>query len=182
MILLQFGPTTVGFVGPTPFRDACMRAFSAAPQAASTAGVVVQASELTVAAAEPHSEAGKGPFFHHDTTRVYVDEQSTTLWDGFSNACIPNDPAGCVHVSLHPDSLIDDRFERTFLYVLVSLALRRLGVFYVHAALVQLPDMLPVLVLGESGSGKSTTTLNLMRAGARWWSDDACLLWCVRST
>lgn len=177
MITLEFGPVAVAFRGPESFIQACRRAFSRAERIAGSWTTIIDAEEVQLPVADPSEELGCRPFFFHDTTLVFVNSETIVLWDGHSRATIRSDVERPISVSLHGRSLADDRFERTFLYVLVSLALRAHGVFYVHAALVQPPDLPPLLLLGESGSGKSTTTLNLMRAGARWWSDDACLIW-----
>lgn len=61
-----------------------------------------------------------------------------------------------------------------FLLGLSPLLLAR-GLYDLHAAgLVH--DATGYIILGSSGSGKSTTTLSLVRAGWHWLSDDALLL------
>jgi hypothetical protein len=54
--------------------------------------------------------------------------------------------------------------------------LRRVGVFGLHAALVESPSQGSILLTGASGSGKSTLTLGLVRDGWRYVSDDSVLL------
>lgn len=54
--------------------------------------------------------------------------------------------------------------------------LRPLGLYILHAAGVVAPDGTALLIVGESGCGKSTSTLGLIRQGWRYLSDDAVLL------
>jgi hypothetical protein len=59
----------------------------------------------------------------------------------------------------------------------VCAALRRFGLFELHAGGVSLPDSdAGVLIIGPSGGGKSTLTLQLATAGWSYLSDDELLL------
>lgn len=57
-----------------------------------------------------------------------------------------------------------------------ALLLNRLGRALVHAAAVVAPGGRAVLIAGGSGSGKTTTCVNLVRAGWDWLSDDHVVL------
>jgi len=65
--------------------------------------------------------------------------------------------------------------QKFFAYGLVRL-LRPLGLFSLHAASLLAPDGMGVLIVGRSGSGKSTITIGLIRKGWGYLSDDAVLL------
>jgi hypothetical protein len=56
-------------------------------------------------------------------------------------------------------------------------AMRRCGLFELHAAGVVKPDGAGLLVIGPSGSGKSTLATQLASAGWQYLSDDALLLY-----
>ena len=56
-------------------------------------------------------------------------------------------------------------------------ALRRCGLFELHAAGVVSPTGTGVLIIGPSGSGKSTLATQLTSAGWRYLSDDSLLLY-----
>lgn len=65
-------------------------------------------------------------------------------------------------------------FDNTVRTALV-LALGRHGLHYLHAGAVVCGDGQRVLILGESGAGKTTTTLALLDAGASVLGDDTLL-------
>jgi hypothetical protein len=56
-------------------------------------------------------------------------------------------------------------------------AMRRCGLFELHAAGIVAPDGAGVLVIGPSGSGKSTLATQLAAAGWQYLSDDSLLLY-----
>jgi hypothetical protein len=55
------------------------------------------------------------------------------------------------------------------------IALRRIGVYGLHAAAV-CTDASALVLIGDSGAGKSTTTTALVSAGCRYLGDDALLI------
>jgi hypothetical protein len=67
-------------------------------------------------------------------------------------------------------------FAGTTLFIALSIALRHWGLFHLHGGALIRGDGLRVLVLGDSGAGKSTVTLSLLDEGARHLGDDALFL------
>ena len=71
--------------------------------------------------------------------------------------------------------------ERTALARLIfnaaMTAMRRCGLFELHAAGVVTPDGAGVLIIGPSGSSKSTLAIQLAAAGWQYLSDDSLLLY-----
>jgi hypothetical protein len=87
-----------------------------------------------------------------------------------------NPNQGLGHVTLHPAFLDKTLFDKCnfFLVGFFHLLLEK-GFFDLHAAGV-IHDNTGYLLIGHSGSGKSTTTLSLVHQGWDFVSDDALLL------
>lgn len=172
----RFGPVTLTVHGSPELLGAVERAFVLVPATdESHAHLRLTATQLPEPAADPCQSDGASPLFFHDRTRVRHHDGTLWVWDGASVArIVPGSTS--VELHWHPDSLATDEFSRTFLYVLVSLMLRSHGVFYIHGALVGTGET-TLLLLGESGAGKSTTVLTCITGGWDWWTDDAVLLW-----
>ena len=64
---------------------------------------------------------------------------------------------------------------RMLLLGALIVALQSMGVYLIHAGAVSLDDQ-ALLLVGDSGSGKSTTALALVSAGCRYIGDDGCLI------
>lgn len=64
----------------------------------------------------------------------------------------------------------------TTLEIALALALRLFGRFHLHAAAVVHPKGHSMLLVGSSGSGKTTATIALLEAGFCYLSDDALIL------
>ncbi|MBI2375926.1 MAG: hypothetical protein HYV07_18175 [Deltaproteobacteria bacterium] len=80
-------------------------------------------------------------------------------------------------VRLSTQSLTDGyTFRSTTVFFAVVLAVRRLGWFHHHAASIVSARGSGVLVLGEGGAGKTTTTLACLERGFAYGSDDACFV------
>mgnify|MGYP002780474657 FL=1 len=65
--------------------------------------------------------------------------------------------------------------KREFFLLALMMLVRPHGLYGLHGNGL-LKDDLDVLIVGQSGSGKTTTTLNLIRSGWQYLSDDALLL------
>jgi hypothetical protein len=175
-LIRRFGPVSIAFDGEPAFLSMVEHAFVVpCHEEGIHVDMRVSGRELSAPAVDPCVEHGASPLFFHEQTRVRAEQNRLWVWDG-SSVCQAAGGGRDVLLSWHADSLESDDFARTYLYVLVSLLLRKWGVFYVHGALVGTDDE-RLLLLGESGAGKSTTTLTLITAGWRWWTDDAALIW-----
>jgi len=86
-------------------------------------------------------------------------------------------PQGEGHARLHPSFLAKPPLLKQAFWVfgLVKL-LRYLGAYGLHAAGVVMPDQGGLLAVGQSGSGKSTIAMELIRQRWSYLSDDSVLL------
>lgn len=104
----------------------------------------------------------------------------TRAGDVFSLSCglsqlhvTPGDAAACF---LAPDFFDHSPFEqREFFLLALLMLLRPHGLYGLHACGLERSGV-GLLIVGASGSGKTTTSLNLIREGWRYLSDDAVLL------
>lgn len=120
----------------------------------------------------PHSASG--PFFCYDLS-VYEADGHVSLTDGLSIFQL-QPQAGIGIVTLHRSFKEKPPLSKYnfFLIGLIHL-LSPLGFYDLHAAgLVR--NGIGYLLLGESGSGKSSTALSLVRQGWHYVSDDAILV------
>jgi hypothetical protein len=105
-------------------------------------------------------------------------EGATILTDGASTARVAPDGRR-IDLAVAPASLADRHtLEHVLALVALVVALRRFGLFHLHAAVLAEPDGRAILVAGGAGSGKSTLTLALLEAspGLAWLGDDTALL------
>ncbi len=117
---------------------------------------------------------GESAFFA-DEIVGFTDDGSTRIWDGWSLLTVGKTD-GRIRGEVHAESLRDPhRFSTLPLLMALSVGLRGLGLFQLHAAALRLDDFL-VLVAGDSGAGKTTTALSLAVAGAAWGGDDTVFL------
>jgi hypothetical protein len=117
---------------------------------------------------------GAQPQFRHARVRCY--RHQGELWFTDPAATVVLDPEagraeGHVAPSGDPSRLRDDPI---FTFPLLEL-LRHRGLFHVHAAGLARGER-GVLLPGDTGAGKSTLTVTLIRAGWDYLSDDALLL------
>jgi hypothetical protein len=168
----QMGAVAIQLEGPPDLVARVRGAFALHPPTGRADLVMTLASSASPAD-DPRLHGANPVLFHE---HVRVSERAGTWWvyDGASIATV--DSPRHVHLEVHAQSWHDEGMERMFLPVLSTLMVRWWDHFYLHAAMLQPPHMPVWLLAGQSGSGKSTTVLTLLRGGARWWSDDACLL------
>ena len=64
---------------------------------------------------------------------------------------------------------------RELLVGALTIALRFMGVYLIHAGAVSFDDQ-ALLLIGDSGAGKSTTAIALVSAGCSYLGDDGCMI------
>ncbi|MEX0761517.1 MAG: hypothetical protein WD208_11430 [Dehalococcoidia bacterium] len=116
---------------------------------------------------------GRNPVFDSPGLRVWQTEPGFHLESGESSL---DTAPGRVDVALAggfwSESLRD---QREFFLVAMLMALRSHGLYGLHANALVLANTRALLV-GDSGCGKTTTTLALIRAGWSYLSDDALMI------
>jgi hypothetical protein len=127
------------------------------------------------AAADPQN-AGWEPSFFHGGIQAYRGADGLLIWDRASRVLLPLDGGPIVAEIAAPDREAIPGSADTVLQIALAFALRRAGLFHLHAAAVILPSGVPVLIAGGSGAGKTTTTLALVEAGADYLGDDTLFL------
>lgn len=144
--------------------------FSALNDAART--IVIHCQRVQRTLGNPEDE-GATPLFFHDEVRVSLsaDGGMVFVYDGHVRVELALDGSH-VRCSFASEWRVDVAFVRTYVPVLLCLLLWCRGYYYVHGALLSLPGQGTVLILGESGAGKSTTLLAMLQHGARWFTDD----------
>lgn len=123
--------------------------------------------------------AGYRPSFFHGIVQAYHEPEGAPpgflLWDRRSRFLVP---AGATRIEgfLSAEELVPGS-ARASLEIALSLVLRSVGLFHLHAAaLVRPTHGDTVLVVGGAGAGKTTTTITLASAGYVFLGDDALLL------
>lgn len=98
-----------------------------------------------------------------------------TLTDGWSQLQVDAQGRRIDGVT-HRESLrLPYVFAAVLFNLALQLALRQHGLYYTHAAAVGDPDR-PLLLVGNSGAGKTTLALALVRSGLPYLCDDALFL------
>lgn len=150
-----------------PLFEACRLA----PEAAA-----VELRVEALAAAEPVARPDARSLFYASQWHAHPTPDGWALYDGRSRIDVTGDGQQ-VTARLHPASLSDpDEVRVVGVMAAVLLALRVHGLYHVHGGCVRRADGTVVLVAGDSGHGKSTTTLTLMEPGAQVLGDDTLLL------
>lgn len=128
------------------------------------------------------SSAGTFPAIPHGLSEFDIADgghcyiASEQFYLEFPESLLRLDHKNSVRVSVFIREPTDVEFGRVTSFA-VCAALRRCGLFELHAAGVVAPDTSDgVLIVGSSGSGKSTLTLELVKSGWGYLSDDELLL------
>ena len=129
------------------------------------------------AASPPCNRETARKVFEQDGLSGYLAADSFDIWADSSRWSFPTGSSPSAEVFLAPDFLmLPEPMQQRFWACGLLRLLRRVGVFGLHAALVQSPSEGSILLTGASGSGKSTLTLGLAQKGWRYVSDDSVLL------
>lgn len=137
--------------------------------------LILTAAARSEPAPSPAAHGATAAIFHGKTT-CFVDGDTLVLWDGASTLRIAPDGRR-IEASVHASSLANAfHFSSVGVMMALLLALRRHGLYHLHAAAATWPDGETWVIPGESGSGKSTLALAAFASGARFLSDDALLL------
>lgn len=113
--------------------------------------------------------------FAFDRLTGYRVGERLILVDGYSAAvCYPGKGIADIYLNL---KTIEIRrfFSFIFFYIMLVEMLRYRGLYYVHASCVAVGDK-GVLISGDTGVGKSTLCITLLREGCKYLSDDGVLL------
>src|SRR5262249_39557977 len=112
-------------------------------------------------------------FFHW----AYHGPRGLLIWDRTSRVLIPSDGPVTIRAELcAPDREVTPGSSIGMLQLALAVALRREGLFHLHAAALIHPSGASVLVAGGSGAGKPTTTLAMLEAGAAYLGDEFLFL------
>jgi hypothetical protein len=127
------------------------------------------------AAADPRAE-GWEPSFVHGIVQAYRGPAGFLLHDRASRVLVPDGDAPVEILVAPRQREVEPGSAVAMLEVALPLALRRFGLFHIHAAALEHASGAAVLVVGGSGAGKTSTTLALLEDGARYLGDDAHFL------
>jgi hypothetical protein len=112
--------------------------------------------------------------FYQDRVVAYAGRAAFSFQDDASEVRVPLGP-GAIVGRFHPSSFEDPRSLRLMLDLALAMALRARGLFHLHAAGAVRGESC-VLLPGESGAGKTSSTLALVDAGWSYLSDDSVFL------
>ncbi len=111
------------------------------------------------------------PLFLHNKVELYIHGGINTVFDQQSKLTFDAE-ASRLDGLIHPTSSADlTGFTRVTLLLAFAAAMRLRGLYHLHAGGVVL-DGRGILIVGDGGMGKSSTTLALVAAGADCLSDD----------
>ena len=142
---------------------------SALPRTDAAAAVTVHLARRAA-----HGPPARGtPWFFHGVLQVSRRDGATLLDDGASSAVVSR---GAVHAEL---AVLGDElapYASGLVSAAVLLALREEGLFDLHAAALVDARGRGIVVAGDSGAGKTTTTLALLETGGSYVGDDRVFL------
>lgn len=149
--------------------------FGPSSDAAAGAGVVFEfRSAAASAAADPRGE-GWEPSFFHGAVEAFRGPGGFLIWDHATRVFVPLG-GGAIQAEIAPlEREVTVGSTSTAMQLALILALRPLGFFHLHAAAVVLPSGTPVLVVGGTGAGKTTTTLGLLEGESSLYLGDDSL-------
>ncbi len=135
--------------------------------------VTLRSASHRVDAPDPE---GPDVVMYHGASRCVVEPAQYVILDGASRVTVARDGTR-IDAQVHPESLSrQEDFTWVTMMMALALAMRAWDRFHVHGAAVVLEDGTTVVVAGDSGRGKSTSTLALLEGGARWLGDDTFFL------
>lgn len=177
MPLVRLHGVTIAWSGEAPFDPIATVLAMVEPFASSP--VTEPALRLVLCPAGPESAAdprveGWEPSFFHGIVQAYRSEAGFLLWDRASRVHLPKGD-GPITVAI-AEREVEPGSAAAMIEVAIPLALRRFGLFHIHAAALALASGESALIAGGSGAGKTTTTISLIEAGARYLGDDAHFL------
>jgi hypothetical protein len=132
--------------------------------------------EVTTAIEAPaEEEDGEAQLFFHGLLRGYRNDGGIRITDGASELRL-DDGEARIRMRIADGPRGAEAPAPVMLFIALMIALRRHGLFHLHAAGLVQDGGRGRLVIGESGAGKSTAAMALVRSGWRWLGDDAVLL------
>jgi hypothetical protein len=149
------------------------------PRRATTRGLFldVKGEGQLEADGAPESLSGEGyrASFFHGQMRGFERDGAFLLVAPGARVAVTRDGTRIV-ARIDAARMDETSFADTTLFVALCIALRRHGMFHMHAGAVVREDGTRVLVIGDSGAGKSTVTMSLVDAAAQHLGDDALFL------
>jgi len=143
------------------------------PQSGGVSILVRAASE---SAAESPDAEGCSPVFFQGVVQAYRGgpgaDDAFLLWDRASRVRVPLDGSPIVADIAPASREVVPGSAAIMLHIALAIALRREGLFHLHAAALAHPSGAGVLVAGGSGAGKTTTAIALIEAGYAYLGDD----------
>jgi hypothetical protein len=112
--------------------------------------------------------------FYQDRIVAFANSNTFLFQDDASQILVPLD-GGPIVGRMHASSTSDRAALRLMLDLVLTMAVRARAIFHLHAGGVVRGDTC-ILLSGESGTGKTSSTLALVEAGWSYLSDDSVFL------